>query len=50
MASLTHLHPNFASVFAIEATNEPIMDAAMTPGYGSCEPADYHTALTIDND
>lgn len=37
MASVTHLHPNFASVFAIEAVNEPIMDAAMTPGYGDCE-------------
>ncbi|EIM86923.1 glycoside hydrolase family 5 protein [Stereum hirsutum FP-91666 SS1] len=34
MASLTHLHPNFASVFAIEAVNEPISDAAMTPGFG----------------
>lgn len=37
MASLTHLHPSFASVFAIEAVNEPVSDAAMTPGFGDCE-------------
>lgn len=37
MTSLSHLHPNFANVFAIEAANEPIMDAAMTPGFGDCE-------------
>ncbi|KAI0047138.1 glycoside hydrolase family 5 protein [Auriscalpium vulgare] len=34
MTALAHLHPNFESVFAIEAVNEPIMDAAMTPNYG----------------
>lgn len=36
MTSLSHLDPNFASVFAIEAVNEPIMDADQTPGYGTC--------------
>jgi hypothetical protein len=36
MASLTHLDPAFSSVFAIQAVNEPIMDATQTPGYGSC--------------
>ncbi|KAJ3810425.1 glycoside hydrolase family 5 protein [Lentinula aff. lateritia] len=35
MTALSHLHPAFASVFAIEAVNEPIMDAAQTPGYGT---------------
>ncbi|KAF5357442.1 hypothetical protein D9757_011587 [Collybiopsis confluens] len=35
MTALSHLHPSFAPVFAIEAVNEPIMDAAQTPGYGT---------------
>ncbi|KAI0343318.1 glycoside hydrolase family 5 protein [Trametopsis cervina] len=34
MTALSHLDPNFGSVFAIEAVNEPIMDATQTPGYG----------------
>jgi hypothetical protein len=36
MTFLSHLHPNFKSVFAIEAVNEPIMNASLTPGYGDC--------------
>ena len=36
MTALSHLDPNFGSVFAIEAVNEPIMDAAQTPDYGTC--------------
>ncbi|EKM50047.1 glycoside hydrolase family 5 protein [Phanerochaete carnosa HHB-10118-sp] len=35
MTALSHLDPNFGSVFAIEAVNEPIMDATQTPGYGT---------------
>jgi len=34
MTFLSHLHPHFESVFAIEAVNEPIMNATQTPGYG----------------
>jgi hypothetical protein len=34
MTSLSHLDPAFSSVWAIEAVNEPIMDATQTPGYG----------------
>ncbi|KAH9074950.1 glycoside hydrolase family 5 protein [Lactarius deliciosus] len=34
MTALSHLHPNFKSVFSIQAANEPIMDASKTPGYG----------------
>jgi aryl-phospho-beta-D-glucosidase BglC (GH1 family) len=34
MTSLAHLDSNFGSVFAIEAINEPIMDATQTPDYG----------------
>lgn len=36
MTAVSHLDPNFGSVFAIEAVNEPIMDASQTPGYGTC--------------
>ncbi|KAF8914461.1 glycoside hydrolase family 5 protein [Mucidula mucida] len=34
MTALSHVDPDFASVVAIEAVNEPIMDANLTPGYG----------------
>jgi hypothetical protein len=36
MTALSHLDPNFGSVFAIEGINEPITDAAQTPDYGTC--------------
>ncbi|KAG1830478.1 glycoside hydrolase family 5 protein, partial [Suillus subalutaceus] len=35
MTALSHLDPNFGSVFAIEAINEPIMNATLTPNYGT---------------
>jgi hypothetical protein len=35
MTTLSHLDPNFESVFAIEAINEPIMNATLTPNYGT---------------
>jgi len=35
MTTLSHLDSNFGSVFAIEAVNEPIMDASKTPNYGT---------------
>jgi hypothetical protein len=41
MTVLSHLDPEFGSVFAIEAINEPIMDATQTPNYGTCM---YHSA------
>ncbi|KAJ7272648.1 glycoside hydrolase family 5 protein [Mycena haematopus] len=34
MTTLSHVDPAFANVVAIEAANEPIMDATQTPGYG----------------
>ncbi|CAE6440312.1 unnamed protein product, partial [Rhizoctonia solani] len=34
MTAMTHIDPDFSSVFAIEAINEPTMDANQTPGYG----------------
>jgi hypothetical protein len=37
MTALSHLDPAFGSATAIEAVNEPIMDATQTPGYGDCK-------------
>jgi hypothetical protein len=34
MTTLSHVDPAFANAVAIEAVNEPIMDASQTPGYG----------------
>ncbi|KII86072.1 glycoside hydrolase family 5 protein [Plicaturopsis crispa FD-325 SS-3] len=34
MTALSHLDPVFGSVAAIEAANEPIANASLTPGYG----------------
>ncbi|CAE6445319.1 unnamed protein product [Rhizoctonia solani] len=31
---MSHMDPDFSTVFSIEAINEPIMDANKTPGYG----------------
>jgi glucan endo-1,6-beta-glucosidase len=44
MTTLSHLDSNFGSVFAIEAVNEPIMDASKTPNYGTCV---YYTSFSI---
>jgi hypothetical protein len=50
MTFMTHVHPQFDSVFSIEAVNEPLMDAAQTPGLGDCKQtspaADLHYPLT----
>ncbi|KAK1217379.1 hypothetical protein PQX77_019979 [Marasmius sp. AFHP31] len=34
MTTLSHIDPAFSTVFAIQAVNEPLMDAYQTPGYG----------------
>ncbi|CAE6475752.1 unnamed protein product [Rhizoctonia solani] len=34
MTAMTHIDPDFSSVFGIEAINEPTQDATKTPGYG----------------
>ena len=36
MTALSHLDPNFSTVAAIQAINEPIKDATRTPGLGEC--------------
>lgn len=36
MTFFSHVDPDFGSVFAIEAVNEPTQNASLTPGYGQC--------------
>ena len=36
MTFFSHVDPDFESVFAIEAINEPLMNATLTPGLGQC--------------
>jgi hypothetical protein len=36
MAWLSHVHPAFKNVFAIEAINEPLQDYSLTPGLDRC--------------
>ncbi|KAF8637489.1 hypothetical protein AX17_002793 [Amanita inopinata Kibby_2008] len=35
MTTFSHIVPDFSNVVAIQAVNEPIMDATQTPGYGT---------------
>ncbi|KAK7026515.1 hypothetical protein VNI00_015595 [Paramarasmius palmivorus] len=44
MAALSHIDPVFGSVFAIQAVNEPIMNATQTPKFGGFQ---KNFALTI---
>ncbi|KIK99140.1 glycoside hydrolase family 5 protein [Paxillus rubicundulus Ve08.2h10] len=48
MTALTHLDPTFGSVFAIEAINEPIMDASKTPGYGDFQKNFVQTVRAVE--
>lgn len=50
MTAFSHLDPDFDSVFAIEAINEPIMDANQTPGFGTCKPARLHMPQRVFDD
>jgi hypothetical protein len=47
MTGLSHLDPAFSNVVAIEAVNEPIMDASQTPGYGDCRFLQYAPSIVI---
>ena len=45
MTALSHVDPNFSTVVALEAINEPIMDADNTPELGKCKSTyalDFH--------
>ncbi|KAI0731016.1 glycoside hydrolase superfamily [Earliella scabrosa] len=48
MTAVSHLDPDFESVFAIEAVNEPIMDALQTPGYGDFQKNFVQTMRAIE--
>ncbi|KAG1747935.1 glycoside hydrolase family 5 protein [Suillus paluster] len=48
MTTLAHLDPNFGSVFAIEAVNEPIMNAAETPNYGTFQKNFVQTIRAVE--
>ncbi|KAI0741797.1 glycoside hydrolase family 5 protein [Daedaleopsis nitida] len=48
MTAIAHLDPDFGSVFAIEAVNEPIMDASQTPGYGDFQNNFVQTIRTVE--
>ncbi|KAH9968445.1 glycoside hydrolase superfamily [Lactifluus volemus] len=48
MTFLSHLHPNFESVFAIEAVNEPIANADQTPGYGDFQKNFVKTVRAVE--
>ncbi|KAL6297832.1 glycoside hydrolase family 5 protein [Sparassis latifolia] len=48
MTTLSHLDPNFGSVLAIEAVNEPIMDASETPGYGTFQQYFVDTVRAVE--
>src|ERR1700733_4204098 len=45
MAWLSHVHPAFKSVFAIEAINEPLQDYSLTPGLDRCT---YHPYILLE--
>ncbi|KAI0738679.1 hypothetical protein C8Q80DRAFT_1262578 [Daedaleopsis nitida] len=47
MAAVSHLDPNFDTVYAIQAVNEPEIDATKTPGYGNCTCPSRHLILCL---
>lgn len=48
MTALSHLDPNFGSVAALEAMNEPIMDANQTPGLGGFQTNFVQTVRAVE--
>ncbi|KIM44393.1 glycoside hydrolase family 5 protein [Hebeloma cylindrosporum] len=48
MTALSHLDPNFSSVAALEAMNEPIMDATKTPGLGEFQKNFVQTVRAVE--
>jgi hypothetical protein len=50
MTAFSHLDPDFDSVFAIEAINEPITDASKTPGFGTCQSSHFHVPQCVSDD
>lgn len=48
MTTLSHLHPNFESVFSIQAVNEPTMNAGLTPNYGEFQKNFVKTVRAVE--
>jgi hypothetical protein len=48
MTFISHLHPQFDSVFSIEAVNEPIMNATQTPGLGDFQKNFVRTVRAVE--
>ncbi|KDN35654.1 hypothetical protein RSAG8_11397, partial [Rhizoctonia solani AG-8 WAC10335] len=49
MTNMTHQDPDFSTVFAIEAVNEPVMDASKTPGYGDYQKRFVKVVREVEN-
>lgn len=49
MTGISHLHPDFSNVFSIEAANEPIMNATLTPGYGDYQKKFVQTVRAMES-
>ncbi|THU82400.1 glycoside hydrolase [Dendrothele bispora CBS 962.96] len=49
MTGLSQLHPDFSTVFAIQAVNEPIKDANQTPGYGDYQKKFVETIRAMED-
>ncbi|KAK4695057.1 glucan endo-1,6-beta-glucosidase, partial [Phenoliferia sp. Uapishka_3] len=48
MTFLTHAHPSFSTVFSIEAANEPLSDASLTPNFSTFEAAFVLAIRTVE--
>ncbi|KAF8493036.1 glycoside hydrolase family 5 protein [Russula emetica] len=48
MTFMSHVHPQFDSVFSIEAVNEPIMNATQTPGLGDFQKNFVRTVRAVE--
>ncbi|KAI0271116.1 glycoside hydrolase superfamily [Russula aff. rugulosa BPL654] len=48
MTFMSHLHPQFDSVFSIEAVNEPTMNATQTPGLGDFQKNFVRTVRAVE--
>ncbi|CAE6412240.1 unnamed protein product [Rhizoctonia solani] len=50
MTRMTYQDPDFNTVFAIEAVNEPVMDASKTPGYGDYQRRFVQVVRSVENE
>ncbi|KEP49177.1 glycoside hydrolase family 5 protein [Rhizoctonia solani 123E] len=49
MTNMIYQDPDFSTVFAIEAVNEPVMDASKTPGYGDYQKRFVRVVRQVEN-